>query len=125
MPLLNRLGNGRNKAQVGTPALPGPGTPVAPSSTPPAPTSSSDVAADAPVSPAPNAGQTPAAPLREDDFRASTVSGRWTARLKVAGVRTYAQLAQMTPAAIAAAISWTPVRVEQAGIIAQAAALAQ
>ncbi|MCB9160104.1 MAG: polymer-forming cytoskeletal protein [Caldilineaceae bacterium] len=126
MPLLNRLGNGRNKARVDAPALPGPGTPVASAPVAPAPTSSSDVAADAPVPPALSVGQTPAAPLREDDFTRINGLGQVDdARLKVAGVRTYAQLAQMTPATIAAAIGWTPVRVEQAGIIAQAAALAQ
>ena len=41
MPLLNRLGNGRNKSRVDAPALPGPGTPVATSSTPPATSRSS------------------------------------------------------------------------------------
>ncbi|MEZ4612779.1 MAG: hypothetical protein R2838_21475 [Caldilineaceae bacterium] len=62
----------------------------------------------------------------EDDFRASTVSGRWTARGSRWPVCAPTHnWPRMTPAAIAAAISWTPVRVEQAGIIAQAAALAQ
>ena len=81
---------------------------------------------DAPPAPVPSAGQAPAAPLREDDFTRINGLGQVDdARLKVAGVRTYAQLAQMTPAAIAAAVGWTPARVEQAGIIAQAAALAR
>ena len=126
MPLLNRLGNGR-KTRSDAPALPGPATPVAPASTPPAAsTSASDVTVDAPPAPAPSAGQAPAAPLREDDFTRINGLGQVDdARLKVAGVRTYAQLAQMTPAAIAAAVGWTPARVEQAGIIAQAAALAR
>ncbi|MCB0160596.1 MAG: hypothetical protein KDD83_20835, partial [Caldilineaceae bacterium] len=124
MPLLNRLGNGR-KTRVDAPALPGPATPpapAAPAATAPAAPPSGDVTASAALS----AEQAPTVPLREDDFTRINGFGQVDdARLKVAGVRTYAQLAQMTPAAIAAAIGWTPARVEQAGIIAQAAALAQ
>lgn len=121
MPLLNRLGNGRKSSAVVT-ALPDPGVSPAQPPTPPMPPAPAEpdvMASTAAATPdrAPDA-------LREDDFTLINGLGQVAdARLKVAGVRTYAQLAQMTPVAVAAVIGWTPERVQQARLIEQAAAL--
>ena len=68
----------------------------------------------------------PVAPVGEDDFtRINGVGQVFDARLKVAGVRTFAQLAALTPEAIADIIGWPVERVLRTELIEQAAVLAE
>ena len=68
----------------------------------------------------------PQATASEDDFTLINGIGPvFDQRLKEAGIRTFAELAALTPAAIAEIVKWSPTRVERAAIIEQAQKLAQ
>ncbi len=68
----------------------------------------------------------PQAPTGEDDFtRITGIGPVFDQRLKEAGIRTFAELAALTPAAIAEIVKWSPTRVERAAIIEQAQKLAR
>lgn len=130
MLLLERIGRARRNGPP-PPALPEPARD--PGSVPPAPPVSgvadartaTDITAYAPP-PAPPAPESAAPPAsHEDDFtRISGIGQVQDARLKVAGVRTFAQLAQLAPAEIGAIIGLTPERVAQARMAEQAGVLA-
>jgi NADH-quinone oxidoreductase subunit E len=63
---------------------------------------------------------------REDDFTViSGIGPTFQRRLKAAGIRTYADLAALTPEQVAEIIGWPVERVIRTGLIEQAARLAQ
>ncbi len=89
-----------------------------------------EVSADAPRPTVPAGGTTanelPDAPDAMDDFtRIRGIGPAFARRLQEAGVRTYAQLAAMTPEEVAAVIGWPPARVVRDRILEQAAELAR
>lgn len=75
------------------------------------------------------AGMTPVVPISKvepvDFTRIKGIGPTFDRRLKDAGIRTFGQLAMMTPEAIAAIIGWSPELVSSDDVIGQARALAE
>uniref|UniRef100_A0A540VKI4 DUF4332 domain-containing protein n=2 Tax=Litorilinea aerophila TaxID=1204385 RepID=A0A540VKI4_9CHLR len=117
--LLPWLRRGRSALQQAPAPRPSTGPAEGPAQTSPPP-------AEPPATPVAPVVETPVAPAAADDLtRIRGIGPVFAARLQEAGVRTFADLAGLTPEAVAEIIGWPVQRVLNSDLIGQARSLAQ